>query len=110
MRWMVLYLAIALEVGGTTALKFSNGLTRLGPFAAALALYALSFVLLAMSLRELPVSVAYAVWSGLGTLIVAAIGMTMLGEPVTLARVALITLILVGAVGLNLTSGGTALE
>ena len=102
MKWLMLYVAITFEVGGTTALKMSDGLTRISMFSASLALYAVSFVLLALALRALPVGVAYAIWSGLGTVVVALIGMIWFGESATAGRVAFIALIVVGAVGLNL--------
>ena len=106
MHWALLYLAIGLEVAGTTALKWSAGLTRLSYFAAALGLYAFSFTLLALSLRVLPISVAYAIWSGLGTVLVAAIGVTAFKEPLTALRVLFFALVLIGCVGLNLVSAG----
>ncbi len=105
MHWFLLYVAIGLEVAGTTALKLSDGLTRWGAFATALGLYAVSFGLLAVTLRQLPVSVAYAVWAGVGTLLVSAIGIVALGEGLTPARAAFIAMIIAGAVGLHLTTG-----
>jgi small multidrug resistance pump len=104
MHWIMLYAAIALEVAGTTALKLSAGLTRPSFFAGALLLYGVSFFLLALSLRTLPISVAYAIWSGLGTVLVAAIGLAVFKEPVTALRVLFFTLIVVGCVGLNLVT------
>lgn len=102
MKWLILYVAIAFEVGGTTALKLSDGMTRISMFSASLALYAVSFVFLAFALRALPVGVAYAIWSGLGTVVVVLIGMIWFGESATAGRVVFIAMIVVGAVGLNL--------
>ena len=102
MHWLMLYAAIVFEVAGTTSLKLSEGLARPGAFAAALALYSCSFVLLALSLKTVPVGVAYAIWSGLGTVIVAVIGFVWFGEGLTGLKTMLIAMIVVGAVGLNL--------
>ena len=102
MHWLMLYSAIVFEVAGTTSLKLSAGLARPGAFAAALALYSCSFVLLALSLKTVPVGVAYAIWSGLGTVIVAIIGFVWFGEAVSALKILLIGMIVVGAVGLNL--------
>jgi small multidrug resistance pump len=102
MHWMMLYAAIVFEVAGTTALKLSEGLARPGAFAAALALYSFSFVLLALSLKTVPVGVAYAIWSGVGTVIVAIIGFVWFGEVATALKIVLIGMIVAGAVGLNL--------
>lgn len=105
MNWLLLYTAIGFEVVGTTALKLSDGLLRLGMFAASLACYAVSFVLLAVTLKTIPVGVAYAVWSGLGTVIVVLIGILWFKEPATVMRLVFIAMIVVGAVGLNLVTG-----
>lgn len=104
MHWGMLYAAIALEVAGTTALKLSSGLARPSYFAAALGLYGLSFTFLALSLRVLPISVAYAIWSGLGVVLVAAIGFLVFKEPVSALKVLFFALIVIGCVGLNLVA------
>jgi small multidrug resistance pump len=72
--------AIALEICGTTSLKLSDGFTRIGPSAAVVVFYIASFVLLSLALRGIALSVAYAVWSGVGTAVVAAIGIVWFGE------------------------------
>jgi len=101
--WFLLVAAIAAEVGGTTCLKLSDGFSRLVPSIGVFVLYPLSFVFLANVLTRIDVSVAYAIWSGLGTALVAAIGILLLGEPVTGARVASLGLIIAGVVGLQLS-------
>ena len=100
---VLLALAIAIEVAATVALRSSDGLTRLVPSAITIAGYIIAFWLLALVLRSIPVSVAYAVWAGVGTAAVAIIGMTLLDEPAGLVKIASIALIIVGVVGLNLS-------
>lgn len=104
MEWILLVLAIVTEVGGTSLLKFSDGLRNLAPTAGALVLYLLSLGLLALSLSKIDVSVAYAIWSGLGTALIVLISIFFLGESVTWTKLLFMGLIVVGAVGLNLTS------
>ena len=98
----LLALAIAVEVAATLALRASDGFTRLAPSIAVVAGYATAFFLLGLVLRSIPVSVAYAVWSGVGTGTIALIGMTLLDEPAGAIRIASLVLIVVGVVGLNL--------
>ena len=105
MAWAYLTAAIATEVAGTVALKHTDGFSRLLPSALVLLGYGLSVVLLALTLRELPLGLTYAVWAGIGTAAIAAIGMVALGEPVSAVRISSIGLIVVGVIGLNLTGG-----
>jgi small multidrug resistance pump len=98
-----LALAIAVEILATIALKYSEGLSRLVPSVLSLAGYALSLLLLARALLAIPVSTAYAVWSGVGTAAVAAIGMALLGEPVSAMKIVAIVLVVAGVVMLNLS-------
>jgi small multidrug resistance pump len=95
--------AIVAEVGGTTCLKLSYGFTRLVPSLGVVVLYSLSFVLLATVLKAMDVSVAYAIWSGVGTALVAAIGILVFGEPLSAARLVSVGFIILGVVGLQLT-------
>jgi small multidrug resistance pump len=104
LNWWMLYFAIAFEVFGTSCLKLSEGLSRWGFFAFALGLYAVSFVFLAAALRHIPVSVAYALWSGLGTVLVVLVGWFWFGEPMSGLRGLFIAMIVVGAVGLNVVA------
>lgn len=103
MTWGYLIIAIILEVCGTTSMKLSQGFTRLGPSLAIFVFYALSFGLLTLALKAIDVSVAYAIWSGVGTALIAAIGMVWFKEPVTAVRMISIVLIVAGVVGLNLS-------
>ncbi len=106
MKWIILYAAIAFEVFGTTALKLSNGLQRPWIFAISMALYSVSFVLLSKSLQNLPIGTAYAIWSGVGTLLIVLIGLYWFDEIFTPSRALFMAMIIVGAIGLNLTAGG----
>lgn len=101
--WLLLIAAIASEVGGTTCLKLSEGFSRLVPSLGVVALYLLSFVLLAKVLETLDMGVAYAIWAGLGTALVATAGILVFGESVSAARIASLGCIIVGVVGLQLS-------
>ncbi|MBY0587854.1 multidrug efflux SMR transporter [bacterium] len=100
--WIYLLLAILLEVGGTTCMKLSEQFTRWIPSAMMLMLYLASLTMLSMSLKRIDVGTAYAVWSGLGTAIIAAAGILFFNEPAGLAKFLSIGLIIAGVVGLNL--------
>ncbi len=102
---LLLTLAIALEVAATLALRASGGFTRVGASIAVVAGYATAFFLLGLVLRSIPVSVAYAVWSAVGTGTIALIGMTLLDEPAGAIRIVSLVVIMVGVVGLNLAGG-----
>lgn len=102
---MLLGLAILAEVIGTTALKASDGFTRLAPAALVIAGYGLAFYLLALTLRAIPVGIAYAAWSGAGTVLIALVGWWMFGQRLDGWAVGGIALIVAGVVLLNLRSG-----
>jgi small multidrug resistance pump len=103
--WLLLILAIVCEVIATTALKASEGFTRLVPSAIVVLGYGGAFLLLAQSLRDIPLGVTYALWSGAGTAIIAVLGMIFFGETLDFTRGAGIALIVVGVVVLNLSGG-----
>ena len=100
--WAYLVLAIVLEVAGTTSMKLSEGFTRFGPAVAVAVLYGASIYLLTLALERIDVSVAYAVWSGVGTALIAAIGVLWFREPLTALKLISLVLIVAGVVGLNL--------
>lgn len=102
-HWFILAGAIALEVAGTTSMKLSEGFTKLVPSVLLFVFYAASFVALTFALKKIEVSVAYAVWSGVGTAIIAAIGILYFREAATVLKFISILLIIVGVVGLNLS-------
>jgi small multidrug resistance pump len=101
--WIYLAAAIASEVLGTFFLRFTEGFTRPALSTLVIAAYAASLWLFALALRELEISLAYAVWAGVGTAAVAVIGMAVLGESVNALKVASIALVIGGVVGLNLS-------
>ncbi len=102
MGYLLLAGAIAAEVAGTTAMKYSEGFSRLGPSLLTALAYVLSFALLAQTLKVLAVGTAYAIWAGVGTAAIAAIGVMFMGEGMTVTKAAGIALIIVGVVVLNL--------
>ncbi|MFE9395896.1 DMT family transporter [Streptomyces flavidovirens] len=102
MPYVLLAAAIAAEVAGTTAMKYSDGFTKLWPSLGTAAGYLLAFTLLAQTLKSMSVGTAYAIWAGVGTAAVAAIGIFFLGEPANAARLAGILLVIAGVVLLNL--------
>ena len=104
MSWMLLTLAIVLEVAGTTNMKLSQGFTERLPSVLVFVFYGLSIGALTLSLKRIDVSVAYAVWSGLGTAIIAMVGVGLFGEALTGGMVVALVLIVVGVVMLNLVS------
>ncbi len=105
MNWLYLLLAILLEVSGTTSMKLSNGFTRTLPSVLMFVFYILSFTAMALALKKIDVSLAYAVWSGLGTVVIATIGILWFKEPLNAIKIISIAIIIVGVVGLNLGGG-----
>ena len=106
MHWIYLICAIVLEVSGTTCMKLSEGFSKVVPSILMLVLYSLSLGALTLALKKIDVGVAYAVWSGVGTALIATIGVLWFREPATAFKVISLILIIAGVVGLNL-SGGT---
>jgi small multidrug resistance pump len=104
MSWVLLLGAIASEVTGTTALKESNGFTRLVPTIIVGVGYLLSVTLLALAVRHLQISIAYAIWSGVGTAIIAIVGRYVFDERLTSLKIAGILLVILGVVMLNLAN------
>jgi small multidrug resistance pump len=105
---LILLLAILSEVVGTVALKASEGFTRLGPNVLVVVGYGLSFYLLAQALRQIPLGIAYAIWSGLGTAGAVVAGLLLWRESLNLAGVVGILLIIIGVILLNLFAGAAA--
>ena len=101
-HWLVLFGAIVFEVAGTMAMKLSEGFTKLVPSVLLFVFYAVAFVGLTFAIKKIEVSVAYAVWSGLGTALIAAIGMLYFRESVTLIKLISLMMIVLGVVGLNI--------
>lgn len=108
MHWLLLGLAIVGEVVGTSALKASDGFSRLGPSLIAVAGYAVAFYFLAIVLRTIPVGVAYAIWAGAGVALVTLIGWVVFGQKLDAAALVGIGLIVAGVIVLNTLSGAVA--
>jgi small multidrug resistance pump len=104
MNWLYLLAAIVAEVIGTTALKVSDGFTRLWPSLVVVAAYATAFFFLALTLRVIPVSIAYAIWSGVGVALITLIGWLWFQQKLDVAGVVGIALIIAGVLVLNLFS------
>jgi small multidrug resistance pump len=104
--WIYLLIAILTEVVGTTMMKVSQGLTRLMPSVLMFVMYGISFVFMALALKKIEVSTAYAIWSGLGTALIATIGILAFRESFNIPKMAGLALIIAGVVLLNLKGGG----
>jgi small multidrug resistance pump len=102
--WVYLFIGIVFEVAGTTCMKLSEGLTRLLPSVLIFVFYAVSFGFFTLCLRGIEISVAYAIWAGVGVLLISVIGILFFQEPLSGLRIACIALIIAGVAGLRLTS------
>jgi quaternary ammonium compound-resistance protein SugE len=103
--WLILIAAGLLEIVWAIALKNADGFTRLWPSVIGIGAALLSFVLLSLALKNLPVGTAYAVWVGVGAVGVAVVGMLFLHEEVSLLRLTFLALITIGIVGLRVVEG-----
>ena len=101
MPWIYLIVAGLLEVVWATAMKYSEGFSRSGASAVTIAAMIVSFVLLSHAMRTLPLGTAYAVWTGIGAVGSAVVGIVLLGESASPARLFFLALILIGIVGLR---------
>ncbi len=102
MHWLYLTLAILFEVAGTTCMKLSAGFTKPAAAIGMAILYALCFFFLTLALKKIDVSVAYAVWSGVGVALIASIGVFCFREPLTVIKIFGLAAIILGVVALNL--------
>jgi quaternary ammonium compound-resistance protein SugE len=105
MPWLYLFFAGLLEICWAVGLKYTNGFTRLWPSMGTAACMGVSFFLLALSLKSIPIGTAYAVWTGIGAAGTALIGLLFFGEPREAGRLVCIMLIVAGTLGLKLFSG-----
>jgi quaternary ammonium compound-resistance protein SugE len=104
MAWLLLLGAGLMEVGWAIGLKYTEGFTRLMPSVLTLTAMAISMALLGLALKTLPIGTAYAIWTGIGTVGTALLGIYLLGEPATVLRLVCIGLIVSGIVGLKLVA------
>lgn len=107
MHWWYLSAAVFFEVIGTTAMKLSKGFSNIGFAVLMFSCYGVAFVFNTLALRKLDLSVTYAIWCGVGTALVAVIGMTYFREDVSTLKVVSIILIVVGVVGLAMSVKST---
>jgi quaternary ammonium compound-resistance protein SugE len=102
MAWVILFVAGLLEIGWAVGLKYTDGFTRLWPtIGTGVALIA-SMTLLGLAMRVLPLGTAYAIWTGIGTVGTAILGIVLFHEPVTFIRIAFLSLIVLGILGLKM--------
>lgn len=106
--WLLLAVAILFEVCGTTCMKLSDGLQRLGPSVIMFSCYAVAFSLNTLVVRTLDLSVTYAVWSGVGTALTAVIGIYYFKEPATALKLVSLGLIVIGVIGLHGASAASS--
>ena len=104
MAWTYLFFAGLFEIGWAIGLKYTHGFSRLVPTFLTVASMAVSLGLLGLALKSLPLGTAYAIWTGIGTIGTAILGIILFGEPATALRLACIGLIVAGIVGLKLVS------
>ena len=101
--WLLLYGAIVLEVAGTTCMKLSRGFSVLLPSVLTFAFYWASLAALTFAVKSVPLSSAYAIWSGLGTTLTAVIGFVHFKDPISTFKIISLGLVVLGVIGLNVS-------
>lgn len=104
MSWIYLFFAGLFEIGWAVGLKYSDGFTRLWPSLLTMGAMAISVFLLGLALRTLPLGTGYAIWTGIGTIGTAILGIVLFSEPAAALRLACIGMIAAGIIGLKLVS------
>ncbi len=104
MAWIYLMVAAVFEMGWAIGLKYTNGFSRMWPSVFTVLAMIVSFQFLAMAMKTIPVGTAYAVWTGTGAVGVAILGMMLFGDPRDLTRIASMTMIVLGVIGLKVFS------
>lgn len=102
--WILLFLAILFELSGTTSMKLSAGFTKLWPSVLMFVLYGCSFTLLNFALSYIEVGVAYAIWSGVGIVLITTVGLVVFKESFNMSQLFWILLIVIGVIGLKMCS------
>lgn len=102
--WLMLLATIVFEVAGLTLMKLSDGMANLWPTIGMFACYALAFAGLSLAVREIDLSIAYAIWSATGTALVAVIGVWAFGEQMTPQKLISLVLVIAGVVGLKMSA------
>ncbi|MBU8908908.1 DMT family transporter [Desertibacillus haloalkaliphilus] len=103
MSWLFMILAIVFEVAGTISMKFSSGFTKLYPVMMTLICYLLSLAFFALALKKIDISIAYAMWSGLGIVLITVVGVYWFEESASILKLISILFIIIGVIGLNLS-------
>lgn len=103
MHWVYLILAILFEVCGTICMKLSDGFTKITPTVCVIVFYGISFTFLGLAMKKMELSIAYAIWSGMGTALIAIIGLLVLKETMTTLKLISLLLLIIGVVGLRLS-------
>lgn len=103
MEWIYLTLAIAFEITATTLMKVSNGFTKILPSIGTFLGYIICFTCLSIALKKIDISIAYAIWSAVGIVVLSAIGVFVFKESISVLKVISILFIILGVVGLNLS-------
>lgn len=106
MGWVFLAGGVFLEVLGTTCLKLSEGFTRLWPTIGMMVFYSGGLGMLTLSIKTIEIGVAYAVWAGLGTALIALIGIALFQESVSALKMGSLALVILGVVGLSISGAG----
>jgi small multidrug resistance pump len=101
--YYLLLLAILFEVCGTTCMKLSDGFSKLVPSVLIFVFYAISFFFFTLALKEIDVSIAYAIWAGLGTALITAIGIFWFREPASALKLISLIVVVAGVIGLHLS-------
>jgi small multidrug resistance pump len=104
MGWLYLSLAILFELSGTLCMKLSQGFYKLVPFILMFVFYIFAFTSLTFALKKIEIGIAYAIWSGVGTALIAIIGILYFNESINLFKICSLLLIILGVVGLNVSS------
>lgn len=104
MAWVILFAAALFEIGWAVGLKYTDGFTKFWPSLLTISAMAISMFLLAWAIRTIPVGTGYAVWTGIGAVGAATLGILLLGEPLTIWRVACLLLIVGGVIGLKFSA------
>ncbi|MEX2964433.1 quaternary ammonium compound efflux SMR transporter SugE [Microbulbifer sp. TYP-18] len=108
MAWIYLFVAALFECGWAIGLKYTNGFTKLWPSVLTIIAMIVSFQLLSLAIKTIPVGTAYAIWTGIGAVGVAILGMILFGESRDFARILCVVLIVSGVIGLKVFSGQAA--
>ncbi|MFC1944767.1 DMT family transporter [Chloroflexota bacterium] len=106
MHWLYLMTAIVLEVCGTTCMKLSDGFSKLTPSILIFVFYGVSFSVFVFALKRIDVGIAYAIWAGLGVMLMAAVGVFYFKEAVNVLKLVSMALVIAGVVGLYLSGTG----